>query len=226
MRDDLMKLEYYNDFIERDGRRIESFKSMIANGEVSDERILPVKTKIHDLRLGLLIAGYSRGDDLECLQKEYFSLLEGWENVFVGDFYNKGLRMLSLGVLFNADKMTLKNYYEMYKTFGVEDWLYEFLVSDGAHPESIISNLRFPDAYEKLKRTILKEDANSEDIKVYLKDWYKNHRSCGWYDSHKSKQMTYHGYWSFEAGAVVKLLQIDDTDLNGGKYYPFDLVHY
>lgn len=226
MRDELMKLEYFNSFIERDGRRIESFTSMIANGEVSQERVLPVTTKIHDLRLGVLIAGYSRGDDLDILQKEYSTLLEEWKNVFVGDFYNKGLRMFSLGVLFRTDKKILKDYFEMYKTSGNDDWLYEFLVSDGLHPESITSNLQFPAAYEKLKSTILSGEANSEDIKAYLNGWYKNHRSCGWYDSHKSKQMTYHGYWSFEAGAVAKLLQIDDSALREDSFYPFDLVRY
>ena len=44
-------------------------------------------------------------------------------------------------------------------------------------------------------------------------------------DSNRS-DYTYCGYWSFEAGAIVKLLGIDDTILKDMKYYPYDLVHY
>lgn len=36
----------------------------------------------------------------------------------------------------------------------------------------------------------------------------------------------YSGYWSFESGAVVKILGLDDNELEDVKYYPYDLVHF
>ena len=45
-------------------------------------------------------------------------------------------------------------------------------------------------------------------------------------DSHKSSENVYYGYWSFEAGAIAKILNLDDSSLKDVPYYPYDLVHY
>ena len=34
------------------------------------------------------------------------------------------------------------------------------------------------------------------------------------------------GYWSFESGALVKVLGLDDSSLKGLPYYPYDMVHW
>ena len=68
---------------------------------------------------------------------------------------------------------------------------------------------------------------NTEDIKAYLeKQWYKGHCDVAWYDTHKSDQMTYYGYWSNETAAAVKILGIDDSCLKNQQYYPYDLAHF
>ena len=43
---------------------------------------------------------------------------------------------------------------------------------------------------------------------------------------HKSDRDLYYGYWSFDAGAIAKILELDDTALKDVSYYPYDLVHY
>ena len=43
---------------------------------------------------------------------------------------------------------------------------------------------------------------------------------------HKAKEKLYYGYWSFEAGAIAKILNLDDSNLKNVPYYPYDLVHY
>ena len=82
------------------------------------------------------------------------------------------------------------------------------------------------EAHEEAQRII--DDANaSYRINEYIVDkWYKLHKECAWYDSHKNNKNLYTGYWSFEAGAVAKILGIDDSSLKDVKYYPYDLVHY
>ena len=63
--------------------------------------------------------------------------------------------------------------------------------------------------------------------KEYLeKYWYVGHKNMGWYDIHKAKEKLYYGYWSFEAGAIAKILNLDDSNLKNVPYYPYDLVHY
>ena len=51
-------------------------------------------------------------------------------------------------------------------------------------------------------------------MKKYLKGWYNT--DCEVFEAHKS----------FEAGAAVKILGIDDSGLKDIPYYPYDLVHY
>ena len=59
-----------------------------------------------------------------------------------------------------------------------------------------------------------------------MEKWYEIHRECAWYDSHKSSKNVYYGYWSFEAGAIAKILNLDDSSLKDVPYYPYDLVRY
>lgn len=105
----------------------------------------------------------------------------------------------------------------------INDWLYNYLIYEKKE-----NSLLFEDVYGDLKN-IIESNSNSKilEIKNYLESkWYKLHSDCGWYDSHKGKQNTYYGYWSFEVGAVVKLLSLDDSVLKNTKYYPYDLVHF
>jgi hypothetical protein len=67
------------------------------------------------------------------------------------------------------------------------------------------------------------------ELNLFLKHWYKDLAGTGWHDSHKpdadGNQGGYYGYWSFEAGAAVLLLGIeDDSILHKYLYYPKDLV--
>lgn len=64
-------------------------------------------------------------------------------------------------------------------------------------------------------------------LKQYLtKYWYKGHSSEAWYNLHKKDINSYFGYWSFESGALVKVLGLDDSSLKGLQYYPYDMVHW
>ena len=71
MRDNVKDIEYFNDFINEELERVKKFAYKLEKGEVKLERIFPVKAKIHDLKLGILIAKYSKGVELNLLEKEY-----------------------------------------------------------------------------------------------------------------------------------------------------------
>lgn len=68
-----------------------------------------------------------------------------------------------------------------------------------------------------------------KEFDLFLKNWYRDLAGTGWHDSHKpdeqGNQGGYYGYWSFEAGAAVLLLGIeDDSSLHRYLYYPKDMV--
>lgn len=203
MRDTIKDIKYFNTFINEEQERVKKFSDKLKNGEVKEDRIFPVKSKMHDLKLGILIAGYSKGDELSILEKEYQGLIDDWEEVWKPEYYNKNLKMISLGILFQADSAFAQKVKNMLKSSNINDWLYDFLLDswDGEQTEA------------------------SKVLKKYLKnDWYN--KDCGCYEAHKSRQNIYYGYWSFEAGAVAKILQLDDKDLRNEPYYPYDMVHY
>ncbi|ROR31755.1 uncharacterized protein DUF1910 [Mobilisporobacter senegalensis] len=228
MRDKIKNQTYFNEFISEDTDRINKFVKKLANNEIKEERVLSIKIKIHDLRLGILIAKYSRGDNLEEIEKDYLKLIEDWEEVWQSDFYMKNLWMISLGVLLNLGMKQFEKIKELLDKYNVNDWLYNFLLRynvDGI--DEIQGDLSFPEVYVKLKEIICNQTNRSEMLKLYISnDWYHRHNECGWYDSHKSKQNLYYGYWSFEAGAIAKILDIPDKHLKDEQYYPYDLVHY
>ena len=79
----------------------------------------------------------------------------------------------------------------------------------------------FPNTFTTLQRVVYEEN-KIELLKKYLNnDWYNE--DCGCYEAHKSKQNIYYGYWSFEAGAIAKILKINDTQLRDTQYYPYDI---
>ena len=146
MRDQIKDLEYFNEFLQEEQARITRFSDKLASGGVKPERRLPVKTKIHDLKLGILTARYSRGDELSVLEGEYAELLKSWGEVWEPDNYNKNLNMISLGVLFEGDIVLAKEMKAMLKAANIDDWLLSFLLSSwtGIEMENKDVDLIFP----------------------------------------------------------------------------------
>ena len=70
------------------------------------------------------------------------------------------------------------------------------------------------------------DEESLDDIKKYCKDWFPSLKKAPWHNSHLRMTETdgdYFGYWAFEAGAVVYLLELDDSTIDH-MVYPKDLV--
>lgn len=225
MRDTLKGKEYFEEFILEDLERVNWFSKQLRRRKVRRERIFPVKAKIHDLKLGVMIAKYSKGDSLEMLEKEYLQLIKEWGEVFEKEYYNKNLKMISLAVLFEVDHSIIENIKLMLQKENVNDWLFNFLLNtvDNKNIEDE-TELLFPESYSLLKEVVYEENREELLKKYLLEEWYN--KDCGCYEAHKSKENIYYGYWSFEAGAIAKILKLNDDDLKNIQYYPYDLVHY
>jgi hypothetical protein len=116
---------------------------------------------------------------------------------------------------------------------GGTDWVFEELMAFGLGPENRYESdtICCSRPYEALADALSSADntAALNDLERFLKRWYKDLAGTAWHDSHKpdeqERQGGYYGYWSFEAGAAVLLLGIeDDTSLHKYLYYPKDLV--
>lgn len=62
------------------------------------------------------------------------------------------------------------------------------------------------------------------ELQAHLFRWYTSRKLCGWYDSHKSKQPCYSGYWSIESAAIVKACNLDVDLISLGRYFPAGLL--
>lgn len=113
------------------------------------------------------------------------------------------------------------------------DTLYEEFMAFCVGPEArfetdMLCQLRpYQDLFNGLTETTPAQGLT--EIDLFLKHWYKDLAGTGWHDSHKpdehGNQGGYYGYWSFEAGAAVLLLGIeDDSSLHKYLYYPKDMV--
>lgn len=113
------------------------------------------------------------------------------------------------------------------------DTLYEEFMAYGIGPEIRYESdwLCWKRPYEPLFHALTESTPQEslEKLQLFLKHWYKDLSDIGWHDSHKPDEAGnsngYFGYWSFEAGAAVLLLGIeDDSSLHQYLYYPKDLV--
>lgn len=228
MRDKIKDKEYYKEYIAEEISRINKFESKLQKNEVNIERILPVKRKIQSLRFQILIARYSMGEEIINLCNDYKQLIINLPEVWNPDLYVDILWMLSIGIMLDIEDEILSILKKLIKNSKINDWLFNLLM-DYKYKDlnKIEGELLFEEPYRLLHEIVYYKENKIDELKDYIQNkWYIGHSDTSWYDIHKSKEKLYYGYWSFETGAIVKILGLDDSKLKDLKYYPYDLVHY
>ena len=224
MRDFLRTKAYFDEFISQDTERICKFQDKLNSGSIDDERVPLINNKIIDLKTGLIIAKYSRGDSIDDIKNEFEELVDMICEKGDVSIYEDNLCLASMAYLLgvNSDKMMrLRSKLMESDTY---DHLIDFVFLGF---ESVIDNknISFQRQYNKLIKCIY--DRKKETFLKYLRGWYISHLHSSWYDSHKNEKFKlYFGYWCFEAGAIAKRLGIYDSDLQNEQYYPYDMVHF
>ncbi|WP_239352099.1 PoNe immunity protein domain-containing protein [Snodgrassella communis] len=239
MRTHLKTQDYFNTYFELQTDDLNYYENSLKEGTVKENRIPAVKRKIFIITLHTLIAKYTSGYAIEELRKEFPLVInrfvEGWnandstpEDDVHFDEYLLMLRMLSLGVLLETGQDNFNKIIEVLHKSNRKDDLFSFIISYKTGYPSMVNKLTY-EQFRPLCETTKEMDKNKAItiLKNYLeKDWYKSMKLTYWYDNHKSKADTFFGYWSFESGALAKILGLDDTALKDQPYYPYDMVHW
>ena len=232
MRDKNRTKEYFDEYIEEQIGDFKEFKELLDDESVLKERLPLLKTKLFEYKLEIIAAKYSRGDSMNEIVSDYNEMLEFWREICNLDrikvIYEGGLWFISLGILL-GQKESLQEIRKTLEKNKINDWLLNFLLYyNGNNIDQISGELHGHKKYQSLKKAVCTLD--TKQLIYYLeKEWYPGFKDFGWYDSHKNTKRghnLYFGYWCFEAGAIVKLLKWDDSDLKEQQYYPYDLVHY
>lgn len=176
----------------------------------------------------ILISKYSVGYPVLELIPDYLQgvqfLKKGW-NTDAG--YVTMLWYLSIGVMLECHK-ELQQLSILLKEHSVKDKFFSFLVNNTQDyaSEKLLWTTPYAGLIEVIELAKTNKEKAVERLQKYLKkEWYKGHSDSGWYNDHKSKWGVHFGYWSFESGALVKILGLDDSSLQGLPYYPYDMVH-
>ena len=182
-----------------------------------------------NLEFRLLKALYSAGKPIDEIKRLFEDLLNDFpafwgEHSSIYDAYD----LLALAILFRTGKEELGGIFSLLDSTGRNDALTDFYrkyITEGIVEAKGKTSHGYP--YDNLLAIASGGAAvRPLQLKHYLqKDWYKGHKQAFWHNLHKN-DAAYFGYWSFEAGAVAKILGIDDGSLKDVPYYPYDLVHY
>jgi hypothetical protein len=200
-------------------------------------------------RCEILIAKYSRGDDIQELPLMLPELVDAWEwarreelKVFSDaemhrrhgfdvnlDAYSLALWMVAFFICFEATETPLFD--RLLALIGNEgkDLLFERIVSvrrSGRRPATGLLHANpYRPLLDAIDETVLKD--RDAMLRRFMKAWYPGMRGTYWHDSHKGKDGGgYFGYWCFEAAAVVRAFGLDDAAIRDDPYYPKDLAAY
>lgn len=174
---------------------------------------------------------YSSGSSMSEVREAFLAYLEIKSLVLNGHIhYLDDLDIISVGILLDIDAETMEPFIENIEQVNYQDYLMDFLIRYYRPDWSQHEEIRFKRPYAHAKAIIEAEDQEKAlgALRHYVfSKWYPGSNDAPWYNSHKSKNPAFHdGYWSFEAGAIAKILGLDDSSLEGQQYYPYDMVHW
>ncbi len=232
MRDTIKSEEHFSKFIEEEEEIIETIL------DIMNERKRLAGDNDKGVQNGLimlatnyksyLIALYSAGDTVENIKTKFEIAVQVAEQIWDEDnSYVDLLWFISLGVLLDINDKTVENLKSMIIKHKLNDRLIDYLMNSLDRSWALSGTYFMKEPY-LFWESVLENDKKDEiipKISDYLiNKWYDAHKEMSWYNAHKNSN--YFGYWSFEAGAIVKILGLDDSCLKSVMYYPYDLVHY
>lgn len=194
---------------------------------------------IIDEHMEILLATYSAGKEIGAVKDEYLATIDLLLNTThdYRCYYVERIWLLSIGIMFDIDDekfQALANYFSKHIS-DENDYLVDYLINYRIPSWRIKSKDFYDDRpYAFLGKVV--SSAQSGDLdqsKKYMqeyitKKWYRGHSDTAWYNDHTEggPNNPHTGYWSFESGALVKILGLDDSGWEDLQYYPYDMVHW
>jgi Domain of unknown function (DUF1911) len=159
-----------------------------------------------------------------------YSYIAAPEFAVLGDFQD-AIQLLSICMLLRR-RDCIARIISILRSHRGQDKLYEALISPYTGDEYSVDACTIPRPYGLLAEAF--DEADDVDIlahvKNYLKAWYPAmSKHPRWYNAHLKVApegwANYYGYWAFEAGAAIYLLDVSDQTIDS-IVYPRDLVEY
>ena len=184
-----------------------------------------------------LIARYSAGEDVASLKpyaNRVFELFQTYDartgdkfKLWEPDAYQYVMWLLSLAVMLGLKEWvpTIATWISTDSDDGQDALVSRLFGSLGVSlpGDTLIHEKPYADL---LRASETQGEAQQQAMADYLKRWYGGMKDCYWYDRHKRLDAGFFGYWSFEAGLVTLLWNIDDSAYRDMRFYPKDMVDF
>ncbi|MBP3199869.1 MAG: DUF1911 domain-containing protein, partial [Butyrivibrio sp.] len=153
------------------------------------------------------------------------------ENEFTQSGYINVLRQISQAILLEMEKEKLQVLVDKLDKDEYNDILIDYLLSAYGIKRAYKSDKYFREKPYIIAGRICevaqhdKQKAKAMLEEYITKEYLKGHDDLDWPNAAK-KWSLYRGLWSYEAAAIAKLFEIDDSELKDNPNYPYDLAHY
>ncbi|AUW96716.1 PoNe immunity protein domain-containing protein [Streptococcus pluranimalium] len=226
MRDTIKDSEYFKYYLDKQNTRLTFYKNKLPEIDTSKEKVMrSMKNAIFTINFEILLARYSKGDDLKSIRAEYIKSIPAFKEVFSDIIDMSTLQFIALAVLLDVDLFNDQEFLSLLDKFEVSHGVIDILM----HKENISDISRYQDI-RRFRPWVAELYQSPDDreaiISKQLSNWYKSQRSSYFYGYDKEKEPLYFGYWALEIAALVKVLNIPDDSFKDNKYYPYDLVHF
>lgn len=207
-------------------------KNNIQRYPASNDEVIFNTKGLMFLRLEKIVcAEYSLGTECSKLDEYFLKMIKIVQDLnYEQILYINMLELVSLGILLEISENKFQILVDVADDAKVNDILLDCLINAYGMKRNFSSS-----EYEKEKpykeAVEIIELANSDKTKASAKleeyahkNWLKGHSDYGWTRAHK--EPGYCGLWSFEAAAIAKIFNLDDSQLKDDNHYPYDLAHY
>jgi hypothetical protein len=231
-RDNLKDAAYFERYLKHQDERISKFVSLAGKAEnakgLSSSETQRAYGFVVKLMIEKLYASYSCGKTAEKIRQIYGTLVDVSKKINSLS-YSQLIDIASLAVLLRSERDIKTKVISMMdkdrRTDILLDGFSNFLAGKGFIYNA--KDFKFREVYKELSAVITQSDKNKqiELLAEYIKNtWYASNKDSAWYDSHKSREDIYVGYWCFEGLALAVALGLETRKLSGIEYIPDDLI--
>lgn len=176
-------------------------------------------------------AGYSLGLDCKVIEEMFNNALTYIKDIrYMEIGYIQLLKFVSLSILLEICEEKFKVIVDVLDEEEVNDVLLDCMINAYGirrkiHSTKYEKEIPYKEAVRimEIGKVDIRNAATKLEEYIQIK-WLKGHSDYGWVKAHKEEG--YYGLWSFEAAAIAKIFNLDDSKLKDDNHYPYDLTHY
>ena len=231
MRDSIKSKDYYEEIYESDTDDIlyeEESLRMILEGEGKTFENLPLCYPCLAVPYFLrFYVGYTMGKTYKELLPDVEKYIENESISWNGKNYEELVVICSLAILFNIRNEYIENLLKKSEA-RLNNCLYGEMFIKLIQPSWEIKADKIYSVDDKALVEVIQlaqsdREAAVQRLKKFVdKQWFRTLKE----GIITNKSRCYRGYWCIEAAALVKALELDDTELRDCKYYPYDMAHF